>query len=176
MAEGIYIPTLIADADFKPAVVSPRQFFYNGKKDIDRAWFFGGLDPLNPVTYTYTPYTNFPYMDHYSGSASSPNPDSNSESLLFFNEETAYGSIPTSNLYTKYWERYIDLLYNPLTRFIECKAVLPFHIFTDIKLNDIILFQNRHYHLRAVNNYNLKTGECDLQLLGPIIEDSLDNQ
>lgn len=175
MAEGIYIPTLIADQEFKPAVVSPRQFFYNGKKDIDRDWYFGGLDPDNPGAYKYEPYPNFPYVDHYSGSASSPNPDSNSESLLFFNEETAYGSIPTQNLYTEYWDTYISLLYNPKTRYIECSAVIPFGMYVNIKLNDIVQFKGRHYHLRAINEYDLKTGECQLQLLGPIIEDSLDN-
>lgn len=176
MADGIYIPTIIADENFKPAVVSPRQFFYNGKKSVNRSWYFGGLDPLNPGTYLYTPYSTFPYMDHYSGSASDVIPDSNSESLLFFNEETAYGSIPTENLYTKYWETYISLLYNPKTRFIECSAVIPFAVYANLKLNDIVVFKSRHYHLRAINEYDLKSGECKLQLLGPIIADSLDNQ
>ena len=46
----------------------------------------------------------------------------------------------------------------------------------DVELNDIIFFRGNHYHLRAINNYNLKTGECALQLLGPILDDALDNQ
>jgi hypothetical protein len=40
-------------------------------------------------------------------------------------------------------------------------------------LNDIIQFRGNYYHLRAINNYDLKTGECEIELLGPILEDSL---
>ena len=59
---------------------------------------------------------------------------------------------------------------------IECAAVIPFATYVDLELNDIIFFRGNHYHLRAINQYNLKTGESQLQLLGPIISDSLDNQ
>ena len=69
MADGIYIPTLIADSNFKPAQVSPRQYFYNGKKSLDKPFYIGGLSTISPGAYTYTPYSNFPYVDHYSGSA-----------------------------------------------------------------------------------------------------------
>lgn len=176
MADGIYIPTFIADANFKPAKVSPRQFFYNGQKDIDKPYYFGGKDPLNPGAYTYTAYSNFPYFDHYSSGSTDENPDSTSESLLFFNEGTVYGSLPTNNLYSKYWSKYVGLLYNPTTRFIECSAVIPFAVYVDLKLNDVILYKGNHFHLRAVNDYDLSTGECNIQLLGPIISDTLDNQ
>ncbi len=40
--------------------------------------------------------------------------------------------------------------------------------------NDIVNFRGNYYHLRAINDYSLKTGECQLQLLGPIIADSFD--
>lgn len=173
MADGLYIPTFVADSNFKPAIIQPRQFFYNGRKDVSPSWILGGLDPLNPGGTTYTPYTNFPYVDHYSGSASSVVPDENSESLLFFNEQTAYGVAPSETLYSKYWETYVRLLYNPRTRLIDCEAVIPFAQYVDLELNDIITYKNKYYHLRAVNDYNLQTGECKLQLLGPILGDAL---
>jgi hypothetical protein len=118
----------------------------------------------------YQDYTQFPYFDHYSGD---PDPTSDSESLLFFNENTAYGSLPTDTLFTKYWSTYIELLYNPKTRFVECEAVIPFADYVNLELNDVVIFKGTHYHLRAVNDYNLKTGECKLELLGPIISDTL---
>jgi hypothetical protein len=40
-------------------------------------------------------------------------------------------------------------------------------------LNDVVNFKGNYYHLRAINDYSLKTGECTLQLLGPIIPDTL---
>jgi hypothetical protein len=37
-----------------------------------------------------------------------------------------------------------------------------------MELNDIVEFRGNRYHLRAINDYNLKNGECQIQLLGPI--------
>ena len=176
MADGIYIPTLVADENFNPSQLKPRQFFYNGKKTVNKSFYVGGLDPLNPGGYTYQPYSAFPYVDHYSSGSTDENPDTNSESLLFFNEGSYYGSAPTENLYSKYWSKYIGLLYNPQTRFIECFAVIPYARYVQFKLNDIVLYKGNHFHLRAINDYDLSTGECKLQLLGPILEDALDNQ
>jgi hypothetical protein len=42
-----------------------------------------------------------------------------------------------------------------------------------MELNDIVQFRGNHYHLRAINDYNLTTGECNIQLLGPILEGAL---
>ena len=173
MAQGLYIPTFIANENFDPAIVNPRVFFYNGLKSISPGIKFTRISEDFFSAFVGT-YTEFPYFDHYSSGSVDETPDSTSESLLFFNEGTAYGSLPTQTLYTKYWQTYIELLYNPKTRFIECEANLPFGLFIDLKLNDIVLFKGSHYHLKAINNYNLKTGDCNLQLLGPIIKDSLD--
>jgi hypothetical protein len=41
-----------------------------------------------------------------------------------------------------------------------------------MELNDIVNFRGNYYHLRAINDYSLKDGTCDLQLLGPIISNS----
>jgi hypothetical protein len=43
-----------------------------------------------------------------------------------------------------------------------------------MELNDVINWRGNYYHLRAINDYNLKTGECKIQLLGPIIADTFD--
>jgi len=45
--------------------------------------------------------------------------------------------------------------------------------YIDMELNDIVEFRGNDYHLRAINDYNLSTGECNIQLLGPILEGSL---
>ena len=173
MAQGLYIPTFIANENFDPAVINPRTFYYNGLKSIDPSPVFASIDSSRFAT-SYNRPGEFPYFDHYSSGSTDETPDEGSDSLLFFNEQTAYGTLPTETLYTKYWSTYIELLYNPKTRFIECEANLGFALYTDLKLNDIILFKGSHFHLRAINDYNLKTGDCKLQLLGPIISDSLD--
>lgn len=169
---GLYLPTFIANENFDPAKVNPRIMFFNGMKSISPGFRFTRISE-DFFSAFVGDYTQFPYFDHYSGSAGSTDPDGDSESLLFFNEPTAYGSLPSNNLYTKYWSTYIELLYNPKTRFIECEAVIPFAEYINMELNDVVLFKGTHYHLRAINDYNLKTGECKLQLLGPIISDTL---
>jgi hypothetical protein len=173
MAQGLYIPTFISNENFDSATVNPRVFFYNGLKTVSPSFVLKRLSEDRFNQFVARP-GHFPYFDHYSSGSVDETPDSTSESMLFFNEGTAYGSLPTDTLYTKYWSTYIELLYNPKTRFIECEANLPFNMFINLKLNDIVLFKGSHFHLRAINDYNLKTGDCKLQLLGPIIKDSLD--
>jgi hypothetical protein len=161
----IYIPTYINNEQYSPARVLPRLFFYNGMIDCERYWIESGSATFGGVTYEQTA---FPYFDNYNVvSGSFPTIDSNS--LLFTNEGAVYGEVPTGSLYTNYWDTYISLLYNPKTRLINCSAIIPLAEYFQMELNDIVNFRGNYYHLRAINDYSLKTGECNLQLLGPII-------
>lgn len=168
----VNIPTFITDENFTPARVNPRLFFYNGTIEIPSyrvSWL------TSPSSRFVGSYTDMPYFDHYSV-VSGSFPSSNSDSLLFYNENSAYGSIPQNTLFTQYWSKYIELLYNPKTRLLEAAAVIPLAEYFDLELNDIIEFRGNYYHLRAINDYNLTTGECKVELLGPILADALDNQ
>jgi hypothetical protein len=42
-----------------------------------------------------------------------------------------------------------------------------------MELNDLVQFRSNYYHLRAINDYNLTTGQCSIQLLGPVIADAV---
>ena len=160
----IYIPTFISSVTYNPVTVYPRLFFYNGKLDCEPYWFINGNN--TPIQ-----QTSFPYVDHYNV-VSGSFPTTDSKSLLFQNESAIYGSIPNDSLYTQYWEKYISLLYNPRTRLLNCKGLIPLAKYFKIELNDLVTFKGNTYHLRAINNYDLKTGKCDIQLLGPIITDA----
>jgi hypothetical protein len=61
-------------------------------------------------------------------------------------------------------------LYNPRTRLINAAAIIPIADYFNMELNDIVSFRGNMYHLRAINDFNLTTGECSIQLLGPILE------
>jgi hypothetical protein len=168
----LYIPTYISSADYQPARVLPRLFFYNGQIEC-QTWYFNGFLPnLTTQVNSYAQNT-FPYFDNYNV-VSGSFPTTDSLSLLFNNETVPYGQIPTQNLYTTYWEKYISLLYSPYTRLINCEAIIPLADYFDLELNDIVNFKGNYYHLRAINNYSLKSGECKLQLLGPILTDTFD--
>lgn len=169
----MFIPTFIANQEFDPAQVRTRIFFYNGKVETT-PFNFGGKTGV--ASSNYQKYNEYPYFDHFSTGSASEFPDTDSDSLLFFNELPALGTLPSNSAYSTYWNKYVSLLYDPKTRLIEGSAVIPFADYVDMALNDIVFFRGNHYHLRAINDYNLKTGECKLQLLGPIIDDTLDNQ
>jgi hypothetical protein len=171
--QKMWIPTFIANAEFDPAQVRPRLFFYNGQLETTQYNFSGKQSSFSANTYGKTVY---PYFDHYSTGSGQEVPASDSDSLLFYNETPSLGSLPTNSIYSTYWSKYVSLLYDPKTRLIEGSAVIPFADYVEMNLNDIVFFRGNHYHLRAINEYNLKTGECKLQLLGPIIDDTLDNQ
>jgi hypothetical protein len=165
----IYIPTFISDQNYNPSRVLPHLYFYNGLIDCETYWIESGSAAFGGVTYQQNA---FPYFDNYNV-VSGSFPTTNSESLLFNNENAAYGQIPTENLYTTYWETYVSLLYNPKTRLLNCEAIIPLADYFKMELNDVVNFKGNYYHLRAINEYSLKTGECVLQLLGPIIRDTL---
>ena len=156
----IKIPTYINSVEYAPATVLPRIFFYNGQLQCE-PFYFNGVQ-----------IGSFPYFDNYNV-VSGSFPTTNSKSLLFNNENAAYGTIPTENLYSDYWSTYVELLYNPRTRLLDCAAIIPLADYFHMKLNDVVEFRGNYWHLRAINDYNLKNGECLLQLLGPIIPDTL---
>jgi hypothetical protein len=163
----IYIPTFISDQNYNPARVLPHVYFFNGTIQCEQYY-------IQDESGSARAQNAFPYFDNYNV-VSGSFPTTDSDSLLFNNEAASYGTIPNQNLYTEYWETYVNLLYNPKTRLLNCEAIIPLADYFKIELNDIVNFRGNYYHLRAINDYSLKTGECTLQLLGPIIPDSLDN-
>jgi hypothetical protein len=168
----IYIPTYISDQNYNPSRVLPHIYFYNGLIDCEEWYIQSGSLTTSGFAYAQT---SFPYFDNYNV-VSGQFPTTGSKSLLFNNEAASYGTLPNKNLYTEYWETYINLLYNPYTRLLTCEAIIPLADYFKIQLNDVVNFRGNYYHLRAINDYSLKTGDCQLQLLGPIIADTLFNQ
>jgi hypothetical protein len=177
----VWIPYYISNAEYSPARVLPRLLFYNGT--IPATSYFiqgyyaddtGSLDPTFIINYQQSLY---PYFDNYStgslNGTASLFPQENARSLLFNNEEPVLGTMPSQSLVSEYWDKYLALLYNPRTRLVNASAVIPLADYFGLELNDIAEFRGNYYHLRAINDYNLTTGECNIQMLGPIISDTI---
>jgi hypothetical protein len=163
----IYIPTYISDQNYNPARILPRLLFYNGQIECEQYY-------IQDENFSSRAQQEFPYFDNYNV-VSGSFPTTDSLSLLFNNEGASYGEVPTDSLYTTYWEKYVSLLYNPKTRLLNCSAIIPLKDYFTMELNDIVNFRGNYYHLRAINDYSLKDGSCNLQLLGPIIADTFSN-
>lgn len=168
----LFIPTFISDDKFNPARVQPRVFYYNGLIEAPDYKFYT-WDTATGTSATMYTLNKIPYVDHYNV-VSGSFPNTESDSLLFFNEISSYGVVPSKTLYSEYWNTYIELLYNPRTRLINAEAIIPLADYFELELNDIVEWRANYYHLRAINEYSFTTGECKLQLLGPIIDDALD--
>ena len=168
----IYIPTFISDQNFTPARVNPRAFFYNGTLDCEP--FLIEANEGGVISQTSIP--SFPYFDHYSLEPGGTEPGPSSNSLLFLNENAVYGTPPTSSLYDGYWEKYVSLLYDPATRLLDASAIISLADYNEMELNDIVQFRGNYFHLRAINEYDVKDGTCKIQLLGPILNDTLNIQ
>ena len=171
----MWIPYYIADDKYTPARVLPRLLFYNGLVNSQEYYFEGYLSSTSLVE--RLPQTKYPYFDNYStgslNGTSSQYPELDSVSLLYNNEQAVWGTTPSGSLVSDYWDTYLALLYNPRTRLVDANAVIPLADYFNIELNDIAEFRGNYYHLRAINDYNLTTGEANVQLLGPIIPDTI---
>ena len=165
--DKIYIPTFISSVNYDPTRVLPHVYFYNGMKDTNTYF----VEYLNSGSVASSGLSAFPYFDNYQGN----NPTTSSRTLLFNNETAPYGEMPSQSLYSEYWEKYVTLLYSPTTRIFDCEAIIPLADYFKMELNDIVEWRGNYYHLRAINDYNLSNGECNLQLLGPVLSDVISN-
>ena len=187
----VYIPYYVSNDTANPSArVMPRLFFYNGQLPATKYWidnldafsatsdfnndFNNDFGPTVGGSFVESiPYYQYPYFDNYSVVSGSSLPSSGSYSLLYNNETPQLGSTPTASLIDTYWTTYLNLLYNPRTRLVNAAAVIPLADYFNMELNDLVQFRSNYYHLRAINDYNLTTGQCSIQLLGPVIPDAV---
>jgi len=169
VSNKIFIPTFISSINYEPVRTLPHIYFYNGLKECE-TYFIQHYPSGSDSSVSIDSQSAFPYYDYYDGVI----PNGQSNSLLFFNELPAYGETPSGSLYTEYWDTYVSLLYNPRTRLFKASAIIPLADYFEMELNDIVQWRGNYYHLRAINDYNLKDGTCNIELLGPIIRDAVD--
>ena len=165
----IFIPTLISSVTYEPVRTLPHIYFYNGLKESEPYFIQHYPSGSSTSSVVVSEQNSFPYVDYYDGLI----PSTGSNSLLFFNEQAVYGETPTASLYSEYWDTYVSLLYNPRTRLFKASAIIPLADYFEMELNDIVQWRGNYYHLRAINDYNLKDGTCKIELLGPIIRDAV---
>ena len=168
----MYIPYYISNDAVNPSArVMPRFFFYNGQLPATKYYIEGYSGGSGSIP--ADAYYNYPYFDNYSVVTGSSLPTTSSYSLLYNNETPQLGTAPTASLIDTYWSTYLNLLYNPRTRLVNTTAVIPLADYFNMELNDLVQFRSNYYHLRAINDYNLTTGECVVQLLGPTIPNTV---
>lgn len=86
-------------------------------------------------------------------------------SILWGEENNTWnGARITGTLYSNYWQKYIESIFNIKRRNFKFSAVLPAWLLTRIKLNDILFIKDRYYR---IDNFtvNLTTRRTTLALM-----------
>ena len=170
----VAIPLYIGDQNYRPTQVFPRMLFNNGMISSSQYFIEAQFSAANRTVIANN-QNAYPYFDNYNVVTGSF-PTTGSRSLLFNNETATLGSTPQNSLIDTYWSKYLNLIYAPNTRLVNASAVIPLAKYFDMELNDLVQFRGNYYHLRAINDYDLTTGECLVQLLGPVISDAVSAQ
>ena len=84
--------------------------------------------------------------------------------LNFGDEAYNNQEINENSLFKKYHEDYILSIYSETTRRVKIKSILPSVLLLDIKMNDILIINNRSYRINSKKT-NLQNLQTELELL-----------
>jgi len=92
--------------------------------------------------------------------------DNNSSNTLHFDvEKSEYTNSDLNNsLFSRFYQNYIENVFNSKNRLTRVNAVLPIGKIINIELSDIVVIKGRKYRINAMNT-NLKDGRTDLELI-----------
>lgn len=94
-----------------------------------------------------TTYNNSVYSNHFS------------------TEPSAFNGVTINNsLYSKYYNPYLQNLFNKKNRLTNVKALFPISLLTSLKLNDRLIIRDKRYIINEMK-VNLTSGEVDLSLI-----------
>jgi hypothetical protein len=83
----------------------------------------------------------------------------------FSTEPSAFNGVTIDNsLYSKYYNPYLQNLFNKQNRLTKVKALFPISLLTSLKLNDRLIIRDKRYIINEMK-VNLTSGEVDLSLI-----------
>ena len=148
--------------DFKPYIPKPVLFYYDDYR--------GGVLNLNNGS-TTTEYYNFNIFNN--------NVTINGVvySLTWHPElSTQYpNDTLVNNLYSMYYNSYLQNIFNPKCRLVRVKAHFPLSLITKLRLNDRLIIRDKRYIINDLKS-DITSGEVDLALINdfrPMINDSV---
>jgi hypothetical protein len=145
------------DKDLKPYTPKPVFIYENGLTSVSSF-------PIYITTISGT--TTLNNYNRYSNEYSSVPTDLNYLISSNFGEyQSPWYSVNASRgLYARHYENYIANLYNPKTRILKIKAVIPDMVLSTLKLNDRLIIRDKRYIINQFTS-DLTTGETDFELI-----------
>jgi len=137
--------------DYKPYIPKPVLFYYNGR--INDTLYLN-----NGVTSTlYNDFNIFSNALDISGVKYSltwhPDKDVKAPNLPL-----------TNNLYSLYYQNYLQNIFNPKCRLVRVKSYFPLSLITKLKLNDRLVIRDKRYIINEIKS-DITSGEVSLSLL-----------
>ena len=91
-------------------------------------------------------------------------------SLNFKSEIDEYTLVENSNTLFANYQNYIADVFDSRKRLFKLKAYLPLRVFLKLKLNDVLVVNNKRFRINSIDT-NLQTGESKLELLNDLTTD-----
>lgn len=149
----------IVDKDLKPYIPKPILMYVNDVNSVST-----DIKLTNDTGGVY----NLPSYKRFSNELNSLPSDTTLSHLMtlnFNNEQSPwYNVIAPQGLYYRFYNNYVDNLYNIKTRNIKVKAILPPSLLTSIALNDRLIISGKRYIINQFTT-DLTTGESDFDLI-----------
>jgi hypothetical protein len=90
--------------------------------------------------------------------------------LNFGEEISSFYNVNNPNtLYSLYYQKYLQNLYNPKNRLVKVKTILPVSILTQLLLNDRLVIRDKRYLINEMQS-DLTTGEVNFTLISDFEE------
>ena len=129
---------------------SPRIFYNNGIKDSQASYYVpaqNGVSSGNP-----TEFLQFSHLSAIPTTVTSPPAATDTRDFVFESNQllSALGSPPTNNLYSTYWQPYINELYNANTRTLTIKVNLSASDIAAFKFYDTVILKNRTFRVNKI--------------------------
>ena len=141
---------------FKPVKAKPRILYYNGMKPSGQWWVTSG----SFGSFVAQEQNEIPLVSYYSSFPPQPN-----TKVLTFQKENGYDQVGNINklygtdLYTRYWSEYVELIYNKESRRLTAYFVLDDYDLVNFKYSDVIFVKDTYFYIEKI--YDAPLGKRD---------------
>lgn len=148
--EHLQEPNEAGGTTHKPIRPKPRLLYYNGLEAVTGGssyWIYDIAGPTSKVE-----YFSVPIVSYYSQWLPQPN-----VKILNFELEDSYeiggvvNNLYGQDLYTRYWSKYIELIYNKDSRRLTGYFILDDEDILNFEYDDVIFVRGNYYYVEKIN-------------------------